>query len=157
MIRGTSPTAMNKRGTKVHLDGYVFDSQKEADFYERFIKRCGYPFKVHPKFNLISKRNIGRVNISEISYKPDIIVYNNQRQMIHVYDVKNSFGAYGIDQSVKLRFRMFAMKFKIPVEAVVIRKHDFKVIAQGVTKSRPDKEPFITSTVKYDWIKATRI
>ena len=77
--------------------------------------------------------------------------------MMHVYDVKNSFGAYGIDQSAKLRFRMFAIKFKIPVEAVVVRKHDFKVIAQGVTKPRADKDPFITSNIKYDWIKATRI
>ncbi len=33
-----SPTALNKRGTKVCLDGYKFDSQKEADFYTRFVK-----------------------------------------------------------------------------------------------------------------------
>ena len=46
----------NKAGThfgrKVELDGYVFDSQKEADFYQRFIKNSGYQFEVHPRFVL---------------------------------------------------------------------------------------------------------
>ena len=40
-----SPTALNKRGNKVTIDGYTFDSQKEANFYTKFVKNCGLPLK----------------------------------------------------------------------------------------------------------------
>ena len=40
-----SPTALNKRGNKVTIDGYTFDSQKEANFYTKFVKIVGYLLK----------------------------------------------------------------------------------------------------------------
>ncbi|VDG33357.1 hypothetical protein [Lactobacillus brevis ATCC 367] [Lactiplantibacillus mudanjiangensis] len=150
MIRnGGSPTAMNKRGTKVHLDGYVFDSRKEADFYERFIKSCGYDYDVHPRYQLTRQTIIGPAKIAAIAYTPDFIVYDKDGNIMHVYDVKNSFGDYGIDRAVRLRFKLFALNEGIPVEAVVIRKYDFKVKLQGTTKSK--KEPLVTSNVNYSW------
>lgn len=152
-----APTALNKRGNKVHLDGFVFDSTKEAQFYERFVKRCGLPFEVHPRFKLTDLTALpgGKAKISQIAYSPDFIIKDHEGNWLHVIDVKNSFGAYGIDQSVKLRFRLFALKFKHPVEAVVIRARDFKVITQGVTKQLNEKEPFITSNFDYHWKDAT--
>lgn len=154
-MKSNSPTALNKRGSKVNLDGYTFDSLKEAQFYERFVKRCGLPFEVHPRFTLHGLKEIEGGKISSISYSPDFIILDHEGNWKHVIDVKNSHGMYGIDQSNKLRFRLFAMKFGHPVEAVVIRTKDFKVITQGVTKPLNDKKPFITSDFEYHWRDAT--
>lgn len=94
-------------------------------------------------------------NISSIAYSPDFIIKDHDGNWLHVIDIKNSFGAYGIDQSNKLRFRLFAMKYGHPVEAVVIRSNDFKVITQGVTKPLNEKKPFITNNFNYHWRQAT--
>lgn len=150
-----SPTALNKRGNKVLLDGHTFDSEKEAQFYLRFVKNCGLPYEVHPRFTLLEKHELPGANISSIAYSPDFLIKDHKGNWLHVIDVKNSFGAYGIDASNKLRFRLFAMKFNHPVEAVVIRKHDFKVITQGVTKPLNEKKPFETDNFAYHWRQAT--
>lgn len=151
-----SPTALNKRGRKVHLDGYVFDSQKEADFYARFIKDCGFHYKVHPRYMLQPLMALeGKVKMSQVAYTPDFVVYDEYGDTLRVYDVKNSFGAYGIDTGNKLRFKWFTAAYGIPVEAVVVRAHDFKVIAQGVTKQRKEKDPLIKRDVNYKWQEAT--
>ncbi|MEN2360121.1 DUF1064 domain-containing protein [Levilactobacillus brevis] len=151
-----SPTALNKRGTKVYLDGYTFDSQKEADFYTRFVRNCGLQYTIHPKYVLTPLTELGKVKASQISYKPDFVIYKDGK-IAHVYDVKNSFGVYGIDSSVKLRFKLFLLTQGIPVEAVVVRKHDFKVIAQGITKQRKPTHPLVCTNLLYDWIEATNL
>lgn len=152
----TSPTAMNKRGNKVRVDTFTFDSVKEANFYQRFVKNCGLDFEVHPRFVLKPLCPIEGAKISSIVYTPDFIIKNFDGSWRHVIDVKNSFGAYGIDQSNKLRFRLFAMEYGTPVEAVVVRARDFKVITQGVTKQLNEEEPFITDNFDYSWRDATR-
>lgn len=151
-----SPTALNKRGTKVRLDGYVFDSQKEADFYMRFVRDSGLRYTINPKYVLTPLTELGKVKASQISYKPDFVIYKDGK-IAHVYDVKNSFGVYGIDGSVKLRFKLFLLTQGIPVEAVVVRKHDFKVIAQGITKQRKPTQPLVCANLQYDWIEATKL
>lgn len=150
-----SPTAINKRGTKVDADNYKFDSQKEYVFYERFVKNCGFDFEVHPRFVLQELTPIEGGKITAIRYTPDFIIYDDNHDFLHVYDVKNSFGAYGIDQGNKLRFRLFAAKYGIPVEAVVVLKNQFKSIAQGVSKPLKDKDPIYRSNFNYDWREAT--
>ncbi|MGM0238396.1 DUF1064 domain-containing protein [Enterococcus sp. AZ103] len=149
------PTALNKRGNKVLIDGYTFDSEKEALFYQRFVKNCGFPFEVHPRFVLMPKSELAGGNVSAIAYSPDFIILDHDNNWLHVIDVKNSHGMYGIDQANKLRFRLFAMRYHHPVEAVVIRKNDFKVITQGVTKPLKDKKPFIVNDFNYHWRDAT--
>lgn len=148
---------MKHFSNKVTLDEYVFDSEKEANFYSRFIKNCGYPFDVHPPFILSDKINIeDKINISSMRYTPDFVVYEMDGKTIkHVYDVKNSFGTYGVDQAAKLRFKLFAIKYNHPVEVVVPRKNDFKVITQSVTKMLKQDNPYITSTFAYHWKDAT--
>lgn len=126
---------MNKAGThfgrKVELDGIVFDSQKEADFYQRFVKNSGYQYEVHPKFVL---EEAGAM--IAITYKPDFVIYDRNGKILHVYDVKASLdGRYGADQAAKLRFNLFQRKFKKVVEVVVPRKNDFKVRIFGLTKN----------------------
>ena len=150
-----SPTALNKRGKKIEADGSKFDSKKEFDFYNRFVKDCGLPFEVHPRFIVEPKQEIQGGNISSIAYTPDFIIFDPSGNWLHVYDVKNSLGPYGIDQSNKLRFRLFAMRYGHPVEAVVVRTNDFKVITQGVTKPLNDKEPLIKRDFNYSWVEAT--
>lgn len=152
-----SPTALNKRGNKVLLDGFTFDSTKEAQFYERFVKQCELPFEVHPRFKLTELTELpgGGGKISQIAYSPDFIIKNSDGSWRHVIDVKNSHGMYGIDQSNKLRFRLFAIKYGHPVEAVVVRSRDFKVITQGVTKPLNDKKPLIVHDFDYHWRDAT--
>ncbi len=152
-----SPTALNKRGNKVTIDGFIFDSEKEAKFYQRFVKNCGLPFEVHPRFKLteLTPTADGVGKISAIAYSPDFIIKNLDGSWRHVIDIKNSFGVYGIDQSVKLRFRLFALRYGHPVEAIVVRARDFKVITQGVTKPLNEKRPFITDNFDYEWKDAT--
>jgi hypothetical protein len=150
-----SPTALNKRGNKVLADGFTFDSTKEFNFYCQFVKPSGYPFAVHPRYVLEPLHPISGGKITAIAYKPDFVIYNRVGDIMHVYDVKNSLGPFGIDQSNKLRFRLFAMKVGIPVEAVVVRSHDFKVIAQGVSKPLNEKAPLIKRDFQYDWTEAT--
>lgn len=151
-----SPTALNKRGNKVRLDGYTFDSQKEADFYTRFVKDSGFRYRVHPTIELAPLKVIAMpVKARQIRYTPDFIIYSKSGKPMHVYDVKNSFGMYGIDSGPKEKFAEFLHKFCILVEAVVIRKHDFKSIAQGVTKKRKDNDPLICTSLDYSWRDAT--
>lgn len=158
-----SPTALNKRGKKIHKYGEDWDSQKELDFYERFImnKWPSELVQVHTRFELLKSRDIGQATINRISYTPDVVILDDKGQFKHVYDVKNSFTPYGIDAANKLYFRLFAMKYHIPVEAVVIRAHNFKSVAIGVTKQlRTTKDgkapdPIVRTDPDYDWIEAT--
>jgi len=154
-----APTALNKRGTRIHLDGYTFDSQKEADFYTRFVRDSGLKFEVHPRYMLWPLTKLprdDRLKVPRTVYSPDFLIYD-ENGVLHVYDVKNSFGVYGIDASVKLRFKLFALANGIPVEAVVVRRHDFKTIAQGITKQRKPTQPLVRDNLLYDWIEATNI
>lgn len=151
------PTATNRRGNKIFLDGFQFDSQKEADFYERFIKNCKLPFEVHPEFVIEEKQNIvGEVNVSGIKYTPDFLVKDFDGNWLHVYDVKNDLSIYGLTTGDKLRFKLFALKYKFPVEAVRVYKNYFRTIAVGVTKPRNAKSALECTSVHYHWKKATK-
>lgn len=160
----SSPTAINKRGTKIEKWGQKFDSQKELDFYERFILKQVNPehVSVHPHFVLAEKKLISQgASINSIRYTPDFVIYDDFMHILHVYDVKNSFGPYGIDNGNKLTFRLFAMHTGIPVEAVVVRRHDFKAACIGVTKQlnltgkASTPKPIIRNDVFYNWKEAT--
>lgn len=143
-MKGNAPTALNKRGKKIHQDGYTFDSEKKYRFYHRFITNCDYHFAVHPRFKLFDLLQIHhQAKITALAYTPDFIIYDKHQVMLHVYDVKNSFSVYAIDSAAKLRFNLFACQYQIPVEAVVVRTHDFKSIAQCVSKPRSKKNPWI--------------
>lgn len=120
-------TTKNKAGTHFarpnDLDDIRFDSQKERDFYQRFIKNSGYQFDVHPRFVL---EEAGVMN--QITYAPDFVVYDRNGHILHVYDVKSSLdGRFGVDTAAKLRFNLFQRKFKKAVQVVVPRKNDFKM------------------------------
>lgn len=41
---------MKHYGRKVKLDGYTFDSVKEASFYAAYIKNSGKEYAVHPQY-----------------------------------------------------------------------------------------------------------
>lgn len=154
----SSPTALNKYGRKVHCsDGYTFDSEKEHKFYHQFVRDSGLRFNIHQQFELAPLKTIadGGVKARSIHYTPDFVIFNNHGQMMHVYDVKNSFGPYGIDSGPKEKFAEFLHKYSIPVEAVVVRAHDFKSIAQSITKKRPNDKPLICTNLNYSWRDAT--
>ncbi|ANK63377.1 hypothetical protein AYR56_05305 [Loigolactobacillus backii] len=125
-----SPTALNKHGRKVLIDGYKFDSQKEANFYVRFVKDSGAEFEVHPKFEIMKSfmTNCGK-KIAHMVYTPDIVIYDSAGQMLHVFDIKNGFTPYAIDSAAKLRFKLFTKQYGRFVEIVVVRTHDFKTSA----------------------------
>lgn len=117
---------MKHFGKKVELDGYKFDSIKEAHFYERFIKDCGQTYKVHPTYQLLDKFSVGGFNMRGLSYTPDFVIYENG-EITHVYDVKTSLDIRAIDVAAKIRFILFAYRYHMPVEVVVPRKNDFKM------------------------------
>lgn len=70
-----------------------------------------------------------------ISYAPDFVVFDSD-EIAHVYDVKTSLSQRAIDSAAKLRFKLFAKRYGIPVEVVVPRKHDFKAKFYGFTNPR---------------------
>lgn len=44
------PTAQSHFGKKIIIDGYKFDSQKEAQFYADYLRGKGLSFDIHPRF-----------------------------------------------------------------------------------------------------------
>lgn len=136
-------------GNKVEYDGFTFDSTKEFNFYKRFLENSGYSIGVHDKFKLLEKNVIDeKISIRGITYKPDFIVRDKDGLIKHVYDVKNGFTDYAIDRSANISFKLFAKVYKIPVEVVVIRAHDFKTKIMGTTKKY---EIQYHDDVNYDW------
>lgn len=137
---------------KVELDGYRFDSQKEAAFYERYIKPSGYKFECQKKLDKYEDLEV--VNLKRTAYRADFVIYNEDGTLKHVYDVKNGFSDYAIDKRAKLKFAMFARLYGLPVEVVVIRAHDFKATITGATKKL---EPVVKTDVSYDWQDVVKI
>ena len=126
-------TSTSHFGKKSVVDGYKFDSQKELDFYLRYIKNGGYEFEVQKNLVLVDKFPLGSHNVRSVSYKADFVVLEGDR-IKHVYDVKNGFNSYAIDDKSQLKFKLVAQRYHVPVEVVVLRKHDFRVGVLGTTK-----------------------
>ena len=67
--------------------------------------------------------------------------------MKHVIDIKSGFTQFAIDSAAALRFKLFADKYKVPVEVIVPRVHDFRVKIMGTTKKF---DPLIREDLTYD-------
>ena len=104
------PTALNKRGTKIKLDGYTFDSQKEYDFYVRFVKDCGFKYEVHPRFILQELTDIGNGKITAIRYTPDFVIYEDNGDFI-AFDSLQTFSKNDKGQDI-----VFTNYWGIPVD-----------------------------------------
>jgi len=136
-------------GKKIKEGDITFDSQKEYNFYKKFLENSGHDIVVHDKFRLLEKNIINdEISIRGITYKPDFVVLDKDDSIKHVYDVKNSFGAYGVDRGAGIVFKLFAKQYGIPVEVVVVRTHDFKTKILGTTKKY---EIQYHNNVNYDW------
>jgi len=149
---------MWKKGNKVNYRNYVFDSQKEFLFYQRFLEKYDddpnseFVIKVHPSYPIISSYELeSGLKFRGAKYTPDFTVEDKQNNLLHVYDVKNSFSAYGVDQAAKLRFKLFTERYGVPIECVVVLKNSFKVKVFGTTKKTQEH---IFKDVNYDWRKA---
>lgn len=138
-------------GKKIKEGNITFDSQKEYNFYKKFLENSGYNIVVHDKFRLLEKNIINdKISIRGITYKPDFVVCDKDGAIKHVYDVKNGFTNYAIDRGANISFKLFAETYKIPVEVVVVRTHDFKTKILGTTKKY---EIQYHNNVDYDWRK----
>ena len=75
------------------------------------------------------------------TYTPDFVIYNENMEMVHVYDVKSSINAKHpakcATDIAKSKFRRFMTRYDIPVEVVVPRTHDFKMAMISFTKKLP--------------------
>ncbi len=136
-------------GNKVKENGITFDSQKEYDFYKRFLENSGVEsISVHEKFDLVEKNVINNhITLRGITYRPDFVI-RDKGQITHVYDVKNGFTPYAIDRGAGIVFKLFAKRYGIPVEVVVPRKYDFKTKIMGTTKKYDIQ---IHNNINYDW------
>lgn len=121
-------------GKKVVIDGLKFDSMKEASFYQLYLKPSGYQFTTQERFTLLETFPLELVKLRQTVYKSDFVVYDKNGSIKHVYDVKNGYTEYAIDQKSKIKFSLFARKYGIPVEVVVMRKNYFNVAILGTTK-----------------------
>lgn len=124
---------MNHFGRKVHYKDWSFDSVKERDFFIHFIENSGKKYKVHPSYKVVDKFQVGGYNQQGITYTPDFVVYGADGSIQHVYDVKTGIDGRAVDTAAKLRFKLFSLRTRLPVEVVVPRKHDFKMKLFGFT------------------------
>lgn len=119
-------------GKKVVLDGFKFDSLKEATFYQRYIKPSGYSFMCQQRFTLLDTFTLELIKLRQTAYKADFVVYDE----------------YSIDKKSKIKFSLFARKFKVPVEVVVLRPNHFDSAVIGTTKR---VKPVAKQNIDYDW------
>lgn len=109
------------------------DSQREAQFYQQFVKPSGYRFEVHQRFGLIPAFDLGGYRQSMMAYTPDFVIYDHDGSIKHVYDVKTGVSLQAYDSAAKLRFKVFQQHYRIPIEIVTPRAHDFKQAFYGFT------------------------
>lgn len=138
---------MKYTNKRIKLDGFQFDSQKEAEFYLRYIKNCGHRFEVQKTFILHEKFDVGGLKMRSTTYKADFVIYDDFGNLAHVFDLKNGFNTYAIDAKSRLKFKLFAKRYGIPVEVVFLRKHDFKMAILGFTTKF---EPITFDNIDYD-------
>ena len=146
---------MWRKGNKVNYKNYIFDSQKEFFFYQRFLEKYDRPdsefiVKIHQNYEIIEKFKISGITIRGANFKPDFVIEDRQGNLLHIYDVKNGFSAYAIDAACKLRFKLFTKRYGVPVECAIVRKNDFKVKIYGTTKKT---EIHVFKDINYDWRK----
>ena len=127
---------MKHFGKKIPYKEWMMDSEKELNFFTRYIENSGKRFKVHPSFKVIDKFPVGGYNQRGITYAPDFVVYDDRGNIEHVYDVKTGINQRAVDTAAKLRFKLFSLKTGIPVEVVVPRKYDFKMKLFGFTNPK---------------------
>ncbi len=111
-----TPHAASHFGKKVVIDGLKFDSMKEASFYQLYLKPSGYQFTTQERFTLLETFPLELVKLRQTVYKSDFVVYDKVGSIKHVYDVKNGYTEYAIDQKSKIKFSLFARKYGVPVE-----------------------------------------
>lgn len=140
-------------GRRVELDGQKFDSIKEAQFYSHYIKLSGYDYRCQERFTLLETYTLELIKLRQTVYKADFVIYDDTGQLKHVYDVKNSFSRYNVDEKSRLKFQMFARKYGVPVEVVVPRAGGFLVDILGTTKKI---EPVLMTGIDYDWQQLIR-
>lgn len=134
------------QGKKVRLDGYVFDSQQEASFYQQFVKHDCQQFHVHQSIKIIEPYQLGGTDCKGFNYKPDFTVVD-QSGRGHLIDVKNSFTGYGIKPEAKIKFALIQSNYDQPVEVVIPRKGWFWLKIIGTKKKF---EPLKMRSLDYD-------
>lgn len=120
-------------GKKVPLDGHKFDSEAEVKFYLQFVKPSGMRFDVHPHYRVMDMFPVGGYKMRGMTYTPDFVVKRSDGSIAHVYDVKAGFTRYSVSTAARLRFKLFALRYHVPVECVIVRKHYFRVKILGLT------------------------
>ncbi|MCP9313828.1 DUF1064 domain-containing protein [Liquorilactobacillus satsumensis] len=133
----------NKPGThfgkKVQIDGFKFDSKREAQFYLTFVRECPYRFDVQRSFTLQDNFTVGGLKMRRTDYRADFVIYNEDNTLRHVIDIKNGFSPFAVDQKSRLKFKFFAARYNLPVEVIVPRKHDFRLQILGLTTKFEEK------------------
>ena len=142
-------------GNKTEYYGFKFDSIKELNFYQRFLEKYDndpnskFVIKVHPSYPIISGYELeSGLKFRGAKYTPDFTVEDRLGNILHIYDVKNGFTAYAIDQAAKLRFKLFTKKYGVPVECVVVLKNTFKTKIFGTTKKT---QVNVYENIDYKW------
>lgn len=118
---------MKYSNRKVIYKGEKYDSEKELQFFQQYIEHSGKKYDVHRRYQLFNKPPVGGRNMRSRFYTPDFVVFDEQGNLAHVYDVKTSISKYAVTEGARWRFYVFAVKYGIPVEVVAPRAHDFKM------------------------------
>lgn len=147
-------------GRKTEYHDYKFDSQKEFLFYQRFLEKYDddpnskFVIKIHPSYLILGGFEIEPgFKFRGMKYTPDATIESRQGDLLHVFDVKNSFTAYGVSDAARLRFKLFTKQYGVPVEAVVVLKNSFKVKIFGTSKKTTEH---IFNDINYDYKEALK-
>lgn len=108
---------------KVEVDGIMFDSKAEAEYYDLAVWQAqaeGWELKLQERFELMPKFELDGKKYRKIEYIPDFAFYKNGK-LVKVVDVKGMQ-----TKDFKIKAKLFCHKYQIPLILAKKYRNTFK-------------------------------
>ena len=108
---------------KVEVDGIMFDSKAEAEYYDLAVWQAqaeGWELKLQERFELMPKFELEGKKYRKIEYVPDFTFYKNGK-LVKVVDVKGMQ-----TKDFKIKAKLFCHKYQIPLILAKKYRNTFK-------------------------------
>lgn len=108
---------------KVEVDGIMFDSKAEAEYYDLAVWQAqaeGWELKLQERFELMSKFELDGKKYRKIEYIPDFTFYKNGK-LVKVVDVKGMQ-----TKDFKIKAKLFCHKYQVPLILAKKYRNTFK-------------------------------
>ena len=106
---------------KVEVDGIMFDSKKEANFYLKLkdLEKKGIikKLELQKEYILQDKFKINNKTRREITYKCDFAYITSEDGKYHVVDIKSPYTAK--DKVYRIKKKLFEKKYNMELEEII--------------------------------------